>query len=345
MAAPGRLTGAGGPGFDIVEAARNSIDRYRMLQGAAGKVVLVAVSGGPDSTCLLDVMARLAPAYDITLEVAHVDHRLSETSEEVASEVAAVAAKSGFDVHVGRAPDLSGPNLHARARAFRYAFFETVAADIGAERIATGHTLDDRVETTLARLVHGAATEGLAGIPPAEGLRIRPLIGVRRAEAKEYCEVRGLEFFEDPANEDDRFERSAVRNSIVKAIEERWGPGAVRAIASSSERLREDADALSGLADAIYGRLAKTGEQEVRINRELFLELTRALRRRVLERAVGRIRDRSGGIQAALDAAEGATPTGARFNVVDGIEIVFDKNEIVVSKLLQQDGGAEQGAE
>jgi tRNA(Ile)-lysidine synthase len=339
VAASGRLSGAGGPGFDVVEIARNSIERYRMLEGAGGGVVLVAVSGGPDSTCLLDVLTRLAPAYDVRLAVAHVDHRLSDRSEEVSRAVASAAATAGFDVHVGRAPDLVGANLHARARSFRYSFFETVAADIGAARIATGHTLDDRVETTLARLIHGAATEGLAGIPPAEGLRIRPLIGVRRAQTKGYCEARGLLFHTDPANEDDRFERSAVRGSVVSAIEERWGDGAIRAIAASSERLREDAQVLNDLAESIYPRVASVMENEVRIKRELFVELGRALRRRVLERAVGRVRDRSGGIAAVLDAAEGTPATGARFHVARGIEIEFAREEIVVTK------GSMDGAE
>jgi tRNA(Ile)-lysidine synthase len=301
-----------------------------MLEGATGGSVLVAVSGGPDSTCLLDVLMRLAPAYDVTLEVAHVDHRLSDASEDVAGAVASAAAKAGFDVHVGRAPDLSGPNLHARARAFRYAFFETVAAETGARRVATGHTLDDRVETTLARLIHGAATEGLAGIPPAEGNRIRPLIGVRRAETKAYCVERGLEFHKDPANEDARFERSVVRNSVVKAIEDRWGAGAVRAIASSSERLREDAEFLAALTETVYTRMTTTDGDAVHIKSDLFYELSRALRRRVLERAVGRVRDRSGGIAAVLDAAEGSPQVGLRFDVAAGTEIEFGKEEIVV---------------
>ena len=342
MASSGRLTGAGGPGFEIVEKARNTIERFRMLEGAASGSVVIAVSGGPDSTCLLDVMSRLAPAYDLTLEVAHVDHRLSDTSEEVAASVASVAARDGLNVHVGRAPDLTGSNLHARARSFRYAFLETVAAEVGAARIATGHTLDDRVETTLARLIHGAATEGLAGIPPADRLRIRPLIGVRRQETRAYCEDRGLGFFEDPANEDERFERSVVRHSVVKAIEERWGPGAIRAIASSSERLREDAEFLNELASTVYERVAARGDDEVKIDRELFAELGRALRRRVLERAIGRVRDRSGGIQAALDATERGPSTGARFAVAEGLEIAFEKEHIVVRST---DGGVQAGAE
>ena len=371
MASPGRLSGAGGAGFDVVESARNAIERYKMLgvpvasasgtstPGASasgtstvpvasasgtstvpvasasgtstpGGKVVVALSGGPDSVCLLDVLLRLAPAYGIELEAAHVDHRLSPSSEEVAGAVATFAAKVGINVHVGRAPDLSGPNLHARARAFRYGFLATVAAEVGASSIATGHTLDDRVETTLARLIHGAAPEGLAGIPPADGARIRPLFFVRRSETRAYCEERGLQFFDDPANEDERFERPVVRSVVVGAIEERWGAGAIRAIASSTDRLREDSEFLENLTETIYGRIASTFEGEVRLRRDLFMELGRALRRRVLERAIGRIRDRSGGIQAALDAAERAPTTGARFAVAQGAEIVFEKEHIAV---------------
>lgn len=304
-------------------------------------VVVVAVSGGPDSTCLLDVLTRLAPAYEITLEVAHVDHRLSETSEEVAGRVASAAAQAGLNVHVGRAPDLTGPNLHARARVFRYAFLQTVAAEVGATRIATGHTLDDRVETTLARLIHGAATEGLAGIPPADGPRIRPLVGVRRAETQAYCNARELEFHQDPANQDERFERTLVRNVVARTIEDRWGAGAIRAIAASSERLREDAEFLNGLTDTIYTRVATPGDEGVVIKRELFVELGRPMRRRVLERAVGRLRDRSGGIQAALDALEGSPSSGARFAVSSGNEIEIRKEEVVVHKAGEAPGGAE----
>lgn len=339
MAPPGRLTGAGGPGFDVVEAARDTIDRYRMFD--AGATVLVAVSGGPDSTCLFDVLARLAPVYDIKLQLAHVDHRLSPDSEKVASDVASVGAKAGLDVHVGRAPALDGPNLHARARTFRYSFFRTVAADVGATRIATGHTLDDRVETTLARLIHGAATDGLAGIPPIENERVRPLIGVRRDEARNYCFERGLAFHEDPANDDERFERAVVRNALVATIEERWGPGAIRAIATSSERLREDAELLSGLSNAIYAQIATTSEEGTSLNRELFVELGRGLRRRVLERAVGRLRDRSGGIQAALDALERPLANGARFAVASGIEIEAQKEAIIVRSARRSEGSAE----
>ena len=297
---------------------------------APGDTVLVALSGGPDSTCLLDVLARLAPSLDVDIHVAHVDHGLAPGSGEVAARVSQGAAAAGYDVHVSRAPELEGPNLQARARAFRYAFLETVAAQIGDARVATGHTLDDRVETTLARLLHGAGTAGLAGLPAVEGARIRPLIEARRAETRAYCEATGLTFHDDPANRDERFERVAVRHRLVAAIQEHWGPGAVRAVATATERLAEDASALSGLADRLYPSLARQEVDGVSFARAEIEALPRALRRRVLEHAVGRVRDRAGGIDAALDGLERAGGAEARFAVAGGSTIVLSEERVEV---------------
>lgn len=322
---PGRPLG--GPGFDLVDGVLAAILRRRMLAG--GETVLVAVSGGPDSICLLDVLSRLVDKLDLHLEVAHVDHGLSEQSAEVAARVGRHAAALGYDVHVARAGGLEGSNLHARARDFRYAFFETIAADIGADRIATGHTLDDRVETTMARLIHGAGTSGLAGIPAAEGLRIRPLIERRRAETQAYCEEVGLEYYVDASNDDPRFERARVRSLLVATIEREWGAGAVKAVATSAERLSEDAAALRSLGERLAADLLDEGDEGTAVKLDVLQTLPRALRRRVLEAAVGRVRDRSGGIDAALDALDDASLVyPVRFAVASGKEIVIEAEHV-----------------
>lgn len=269
-----------------------------MLPGG-GETVLVAVSGGPDSMCLLHVLGRLQAG--LTLVVAHVDHGLSESSEELATRVAGHASGLGLDVHVARAKGLDGPNLHARARDFRYSFLETIAAQEEATCIATGHTLDDRVETTVGRLIHGGGTKALAGIPPKEGKRIRPLIDIRRAETRAYCDELGLPYVDDPANEDPRFDRASIRGLVMAPIEQRWGEGAVKAMATSAERLHEDAQALEGLADRLYADIAEGSGGGIRFALGPLLKMSRSFRRRLLEKAVGRVRDRSGGIDAVLD--------------------------------------------
>lgn len=324
---PGRPLG--GPGFDLVDGVLATILRRRMLHG--GETVLVAVSGGPDSTCLLDVLARLQDKLDLHIQVAHVDHGLSEESAEVSARVAREVAELGYDVHVARAGDLEGPNLQARARDFRYAFFNAIAQDIHATRIATGHTLDDRVETTLARLVHGAGTAGLAGLPAVDGPRIRPLVQVRRAETKAYCNEVGLTFYEDPANADHRFERVRIRERLVAVIEDEWGEGAVKAIAASADKLSEDASALTALGERLGSELISRDADGARIELDAIAGLPRAIQRRVLEAAVGRVRDRSGGIDAALDAlADEHLVKPVRFSVASGKTISIDQEHLIV---------------
>ena len=322
----------GGPGYKLVEHALDTIHRHNMFED--GDSVVVALSGGPDSTCLLDVLARLRGKLGLKLAVAHVDHGLTEASAEIAAKVSTAVAEAGFEIHVVRIPDLEGSNLHARAREFRYGFLDLVAENESASRIATGHTLDDRVETTLARLIHGAGTAGLAGIPPIEGRRVRPLIDVRRSETRAYCEECGLDFYEDPANTDDRFERAAVRSRLVPVIEERWGQGAVPAIARSSARLLEDAIALGGFVDRVYSDAAKVEGAETRISMDTMLLLPRAFRRRMLELAIGRVRDRNAGIDEVLDALDDPAKrsSDATYDIASGITIRTSKTEVVVTR-------------
>jgi tRNA(Ile)-lysidine synthase len=323
----------GGPGFDVLERTEKTIVSRGMFEPEDR--VVVAVSGGPDSMCLLDVLARLEDRMGLELLIAHVDHGLSEESERVAAHVAGYGSTLGYEVHLARAHDLEGPNLHERARQFRYAFFEDLAAREGARRVATAHTLDDRVETTLARLIHGAGLAGVAGIQPIEGVRVRPLIASRRDETRTYCTEVGIDFYDDPANLDERFERPRVRKRVVAAIEDGWGDGAVRAVATSAERLSEDAAALRALADRL-ARDVITSDDEgatVHMATEALTAMPRALRRRVLEVAVGRVRDRSGGIDAALDALDDPSGGPRRFALAGGREIVVDRNETLVARM------------
>jgi tRNA(Ile)-lysidine synthase len=318
----------GGPGFKLAERVADYVRDHELL--VEGDAVVVGVSGGPDSMCLLHVLSRFE--LDLDLLVAHVDHGLSDMSEEVAARVAREAAEAGFDVHVARAKGLAGSNLQERARDFRYAFFHTLATQEGARVIATGHTLDDRVETTLARFIHGAGGDGLVGIRPKAGNRVHPLLPLRRGETRSYCDEVGLTYFDDPGNDDTRFERSRVRSDVIGAIEEGWGEGSIRAMATAIDRLGEDADALAAQAETLFAGLVKEdAEGRVRFDLATVRRLPRALQRRILELAVGRVRDRAGGINPALDAIAGKTQKReARFAVVEGGEIVVGVDEVVV---------------
>jgi tRNA(Ile)-lysidine synthase len=170
-----------------------------------GDRVVIAVSGGPDSVCLLSVLHSLAKDLDLTLHVAHLDHmfRGKESADE-ALFVEGLAKKFNITATIEKmdVPAFCrdrGLSAQAGAREVRYGFLANVAETVGAARIATGHTAADQAETFLMRLVRGAGVSGLSAIPPKRGNIIRPLIEATREDVLGYLQSAGLDRV-DPSN-------------------------------------------------------------------------------------------------------------------------------------------------
>ncbi|MHC4860341.1 MAG: tRNA lysidine(34) synthetase TilS [Planctomycetota bacterium] len=207
----------------------------RILEAAAGGCsfapsdgAVVAVSGGPDSTALLDLLLRAVDRSRIV--AAHLDHGIRADSAEEAAFVKERTREAGVRlvrrrVPVPSLPSRRGNGLEAAARGARYAFLEEVARDAGLPVVATGHHLDDQAETVLLRIVRGAGLRGLRGIlperPVAEGSPVRvvrPLLAVTRREILAYVAERGLPFLEDPTNVDASNLRSVLRTRVLPEI-------------------------------------------------------------------------------------------------------------------------------
>lgn len=205
---------------------------------------LALVSGGPDSTALLCVLAGLG-ARPVAL---HVDHGLrGEESRGDAEFVRGLCGELGLECEV-REPGLAeGPGLQERARERRYSLAGELAREIGASTVATGHTADDVAETVLMNLARGAGTRGAAGIPPVRGEISRPLIDTRRPEVLRYLDSLGQGYRTDPTNALPKYSRNRLRNEVLPVLEELY-PGARANIARAANLLREDLDALEELA-------------------------------------------------------------------------------------------------
>jgi tRNA(Ile)-lysidine synthase len=207
----------------ITLATRTLREECRLERGDR---VLVAVSGGPDSMALLDVLARLAPKLGFELAAHGVDHGLRpEAAGELdLAEAHAVRLGVPFDRTLVRVE--AGGNLQARARAARYRALEDAQRKRNTTLLATAHHADDRAETVLLRLLRGSGPRGLAVLAPRAESRIRPLIRARRADVLLHLDRHRVPFAKDPSNQDRRYQRVRVRHELVPLLTE-LSPGIV----------------------------------------------------------------------------------------------------------------------
>lgn len=197
------------------------LDRTGLLAGPG--MAVVAVSGGPDSVALLDLLAGVAVERQLGLRVAHADHGIQPHSRTVAAAVRRLAGRYGLPFELGELRLGPGTSETAARRA-RYRWLHEVQAGCGARWLVTAHHADDQIETVLLRVLRGSAPAGLAGIRPrGRGGLVRPLLPFARAELAGYCAARDLPVHHDPANRDPRHLRSWVRGVLLPLLRERLG--------------------------------------------------------------------------------------------------------------------------
>lgn len=218
-----------------------------------GSTVLCAVSGGADSVCLLSLCRERG---DLRVLCAHLDHGIrGEESRRDAAFTGELCRAWDIPFFTERVsvPELArfwGMGIEEAARKARYAFLERIAAEQGADRIATAHTMNDNAETVLLRLARGTGLCGLCGIPEQRGIIVRPLLHHSREQVEAYLRERAIPWVEDSTNQSDDYARNRARHTVLPAMEELHG-GALGAIHRMTALVREDEDCLEQMADAL----------------------------------------------------------------------------------------------
>jgi tRNA(Ile)-lysidine synthase len=292
-------------GLKLSIFARRLLNAWRNLQLPLQDAnIVVAVSGGADSTALLLALHELIVGGHLKaiLTVAHLDHGLRQESRADAKWVAKLARQLGYEiagtrVDVKKRALATGDNLEQAARRARYEFLAKVAGKRKAQLILTAHTIDDQAETVLLRLLRGSGADGLTGIDPVRRfdsrsafLLARPLVTwARRAETLEHCRQSKVDFRADSMNEDEQFARVRVRKQLIPLMESFNGK-IVEALARTSELLRDDLVVLNQKADVLLLEASqaepanKTETNVPRISVSVLANAPAAVRRRALRK-------------------------------------------------------------
>ena len=291
--------------------ARQLFDQWRRLAlPVAGERIVIAASGGADSTALLLGFDELLKAKRLGLEiaVAHLDHGLrGANGERDAGRVVRLASDLNFEIETARVKvkeraAASRDNLEQAARRARYEFLEQAARKFGSRFVLTGHTLDDQAETVLLRLIRGSAAEGLGGMEPVRFLDadrniflVRPLLRwARRTDTEGYCRARGVEFCADEMNADEQFTRVRVRRKLLPLLET-FNPRIAETLARTADLLREDTSLLQTEAAHLLNESSGSDDRDdASLSIQSLKSAPPAVRRRVLllwiERERGSVR-------------------------------------------------------
>jgi len=243
---------------ELGSAGRGSAGRGSAGRGSAGPLtVLVACSGGADSTALAAAVAFEAPRLGVRAGAVTIDHDLQPGSAERAADL--VTRMRGMGLEPSRAVTVVVPGAaggpEAAARTARYAALAETADSLDACAVLLGHTADDQAETVLLGLARGSGIRSLAGMRAVNGRYRRPLLGLGRDVTTAACDADGLPIWTDPHNHDPRFTRVRVRHTVLPMLERELGPGIATALARTAEQARVDADALDVLAAVELTRL------------------------------------------------------------------------------------------
>ena len=275
----------------VFEKVLSTINKYNLIE--PGDKIVVGISGGPDSVCLLHILTRLKEKLDIDIYAAHLNHQIRGIeAQKDALYVSEICDKMGItcflkSIDVPNYCKENSLSIEEGARKLRYEMFDEIKQKTKSNKIAIGHNLNDQAETVLMRIMRGTGLQGLRGIEYSrENGVIRPLLDIERKDIEKYCEVHKLNPRIDESNLQNIYTRNKIRLELIPYMMDNFNTNLIESIVRMSNNLKSDSDYIELQSEAKFKDLCKTTSDTVNINISDFSKLHNAIKVRVLRKGI-----------------------------------------------------------
>ena len=236
-----------------------TIKKYNLIEN--GDRLVIGVSGGPDSICLLHVLNELKSELNFKIYVAHINHMIREEADSETEYVKEFCEKLGIECYIKRIDVVKIANnlkkgTEETGRQIRYEFFNEILEKTNSNKISTAHNSNDKVETIIMNILRGSGLSGLKGIEPIRDRKfIRPLIETSREEIEKYCIDNNLSPKIDKSNNENIYTRNKVRNVVVPYIKQEFNPNILKTINRLSEVATEENEYLNKITEETFNKI------------------------------------------------------------------------------------------
>lgn len=323
----------------MIESVIKTIKEYNMID--KGNSIVVGVSGGPDSICLINLLSEFKEKYDLRLYVVHVNHMLRGIdADNDASFVEDVCRGMGipfflFKEDVRKYALEKGLSEEAAGREVRYKAFLEIFEKVNADKIAVAHNKNDVAETILLNILRGAGTAGLIGIKPVNGNIIRPLIRTTRDEILDYLKSKNIKFVVDATNKEDVYRRNRIRLKLIPFIEENFSIDIVENLYRTSQIILDDEDYLNEECEKIFKKISIFNKESVMVDIDEIKKLHDSLKKRLIRMAYKAIRGDTNEltykhVEDALKLID--KQTSSKIDLPFEIEVIKSYNNLIFRK-------------
>ena len=287
------------------EEVLETIKKYNMIEN--GEKVVLAVSGGPDSICMLDILNDIKndATIDINFEivVAHVNHMIRKEAEEDEKYVKKYCEEKQIEfysksIDVQKMANNNKIGIEEAGRKARYDFFNEILERTNAQKIAIAHNKNDKVETVLMHILRGSGINGLKGIEAKRGKYIRPLIECERNEIEDYCSNKNLQPRIDKTNFENEYTRNKVRNLLIPYIQKEFNPNLIQTIDRLSNLVAEEEKYMDKQVEKAYKEmLISKKEKEIQLDLKTFNIQEKVIKSRIILYTITRLFGNSKGVE------------------------------------------------